>query len=459
MSDREPLARVLAERVLALRAEGGLPPAVARAAQDHLLDAIGVGLAGGAAATSPVGPSVALLGAGHGTVLGRRDQLGTADAALINGTLIHSMEFDDTHVPSVIHGSAVVVPAALAVGERADASGADLLVAIAAAWETLVLIGLASPGGFQAAGFQTVAVAGPFGAAVASALLSGMDADTLVSALGICGSQAGGTFAFLSDASTVKAMHAGWAAHAGILAADMAALGVTGPASVFEDRFGFFASYTRDADAAERFAGLLSRLGVEWALPEAAFKGYPCCHYIHPFLEAAERLRAEGLSAGDVEEVVCHVPAGAAPIICEPWDAKLAPSSDHDARWSLPVCLARVLLSGRLGPADIAGIASDAEVLGLAARIRWEPWEDSGFPARFPARVEVVEAGGVRHDVTVDDVRGSASRPFSRAEVHAKFMANATPVVGADRAAAIVGAIEDLPNVDVRALTALLRAR
>ncbi|WP_036725170.1 MmgE/PrpD family protein [Patulibacter minatonensis] len=458
MSAGRPLAAELAERALALR-DAPLPEPVVRAVREHLLDAIGVGLAGSAMASSPLGPELGALGTGDGTVLGRAGRLAPAVAALANGTFVHSMEFDDTHVPSVVHGSAVIVPAALAVAEREGADGDALLRAIAAGWETLVLLGLASPGGFQEAGFQTVAVAGPFGAAVTAALLTATDHATLVRALGICGSQASGTFAFLSDASTVKAMHAGWAAHAGVLAVDLARAGVTGPAAVFEDRFGFFASYTRDAGAAGRFAGLLPRLGERWALPEAAFKRYPCCHYVHPFLEAAEELRAAGLTADRIASVVCHVPAGAAPIVCEPWDQKLAPMSDHEARWSLPVCLAQVLLRGRLSPADVTGIATDADVLALAARIRWEPWPDAGFPERFAARIEVEETGGARHDLTIDDVRGSASRPLPTADVHAKFRANAEPVVGRERAERILTLVEDLPALaDSRDLTALLGA-
>lgn len=453
------LAAELARRVRGLSADG-LPEDVVTAAQLHVLDALGVGLAGAAASTTPLRGSLGALGLGDATVLGRPERLTPASAALANGTLIHSLEFDDTHVPSVIHGSAVVVPAALAVAERERASGSDLLTAVAAGWETLVLLGLASPGGFQAAGFQTVAATGPFGAAVAAGVLTALDTVQLVSALGICGSQASGTFAFLSDASTVKALHAGWAAHCGILACDLAVAGVTGPAAVFEDRFGFFSSYTRDADVVATFTELLPNLGERWALPEAAFKRYPCCHYIHPFLEAAELLRANGLRAGDVAAVRCRVPDGAAPVICEPWERKLAPTSDHDARWSLPVCLAQVLLRGTLRSEDVTGIATDRDVLDLAARIDWEPWPDSGFPARFPADLVVTTADGCETSIRVDDVRGSASRPLTAEDVRAKFLANAGPVVGDARAEAILQAVDALPQMDdVQELTALLGAR
>ena len=459
MSDREggtPLARELASRALKLAATD-LPDEVSSAAALHVLDAIGVGLAGATASTTPLTGPLTGLGPGEITVLGRAEHLAPAAAALANGTLIHSLEFDDTHVPSVIHGSAVILPAALAVAEDLGASGGALLRAAIAGWETLVMIGLASPGGFQAAGFQTVAVAGPFGAAVAAGLLRGLDERTLTAALGICGSQSSGTFAFLSDGSTVKALHAGWAAHSGVLATELAGAGVTGPELVFEDRFGLFAAFARDAGAAGRFAELLPRLGVDWALPQAAFKRYPVCHYIHPFLEAAEQLWSDGLRAADIESLSCRVPDGAAPIICEPWESKLVPRSDHDARWSLPVCLAQVLLRGTLSADDITGIASDADVLALAACTSWRAWPDSGFPARFPAELTAITTSGRKLTVKVRDVRGSAARPIGAEEVRDKFLANAGPVLGDALAAEIVATVDDLPSLaDVRELTALL---
>lgn len=457
-SPAAPLAGVLADRVGALRADA-LPDAVVRAAQDHLLDALGVGFAGGAAGTTAIGPDLSRLGSGDATVVGRSARLIPAHAALVNGTFMHAMEFDDTHVPSVIHGSAVVVPAALAAAEREGASGRDLLLAVAAAWETLIALGLAAPGRFQAAGFQTVAVAGPFGAAVAAGLLGGVPRDTLVNALGIAGSQAGGTFAFLENGSSVKAMHAGWAAQSGLMAVEMARLGVTGPPSVLEGPVGFFASYARESDVAARLAPLLDGIGTTWELPNAAFKRYPVCHYIHPFLEAVESLLDEGLTADDVASVVCHAPIEAGAVISDPWHEKQRPASDQAARYSLPVCVAAAFLRGHLGPRDIPGIASDDAVLELASRISYEPWVDSGFPARFPARIEVVRRDGERHEVVVPDVRGSASRPLTSDEVRAKFRGNAEPVVGDERAAQLVDAVERLPTIgDVRELTALLGA-
>ncbi len=157
--------------------------------------------------------------------------------------------------------------------------------------------------------------------------------------------------------------------------------------------------------------------------------------------------------------MVCHAPVEAGAVISDPWDEKQRPGSDQAARYSLPVCVAAALLRGHLGPRDIPGIASDADVLELASRIEYVPWVGSGFPARFPARIEVVQHDGTRDEVIVPDVRGSASRPLTTDDVRAKFRANAQPVVGDDRAARLVDVVERLPAIDdVRELTALLGA-
>lgn len=433
-----------------------VPADVLAAAKLHVLDALGVALAA-AAARPELARGLGRFGTGTSTVIGHAARLAAPDAALMNGMLTHSLEFDDTHVASVIHGSAVVVPAALAVGEREGASGADLLAAVIAGWELLIRLGLASPGRFQAAGFQTVAVAGPFASAVVAARLSGSGSGVLADALGIAGSQASGTFEFLADASSVKAMHPGWAAHSGILAVDLARMGVTGPHSVFGGRFGFFRTFAGDDEGAARLEALLEDVGTRWLLPEAAFKLYPCCHYIHSFLECAEQLVRDGLRPQEIGEITLRVPVEEAPIVCDPWARKQEPVSDYDARFSLPVCLAAMLQRGSLDAAGFAGLARDPDVLALARRMRHEPWEGSGFPARFPAAMEVVTTDGRTLTAAVDEVRGGAARPLSADDVRAKFRANAAPLLGARRAEELVGRIDALESGTARAVGALLR--
>lgn len=420
-----PAARVIAETVQVLR-HTDLPPQVAQAARLHFLDAIGVGLAASrvpqnAGWADGVG---AVGGSGSATVLGQTAGAAPAMAALLNGARIHALEYDDTHIASVVHGSAVAAPAALAAAEAAGADGATLLKGYVLAWEVMIRLGLAAPGAMQARGFQVTAVAGALGAATAAALIGGLNADQTVAALGIAGSQASGLMEFLAEGASVKALHPGWAAHTGLLAVALAQGGMTGPASILEGRFGVMAGFAGQTDAAAGLTRQMATLGSVWHLPDAAFKAYPCCHYIHPFLEALETLIAEGLTTDDLASATAFVPPPEAPLICEPWARRQAPASGYDAKWALGYCLAARLANGPLTVADFTR-DPDPQAIALARNIGWQPMADHGFPARFAARLTVTTRDGQTLVAEVANVRGAPDRPLAASEVQAKFRANA----------------------------------
>ena len=428
------------ELVRAARASSSkpLPEEVATAARLHFLDAIGVGLA---SAGSPIGAAYRSVAAelakgGPATVLGHAATAGAADAALINGGLIHSLEFDDTHTASIAHGSAVLAAGALAVAEAQAASGAALLGAYARGWEVLIRFGLAAPNGFHAKGFMSTSVTGTLAVALLAAELMRLDEDRTVAAIGIALSQASGVMEFLTNGSSVKSLHPGWSAHGGVLAAMFARAGMTGPETSLDGRHGLFRQFTGDEAAAGRFGGLIGGIGREWHLPKAAYKFYPCCHYLHPFIEAAEKLAERGVRPGDVERIVCRVPQGEAAVICEPWERKQAPDTGHAARWSLPIAVAARLVEGKVDLATFETPASGA-VRELAQRVAWEPLPQARFPERFEAEV-VCKTKAETQTIRIDDVFGNHTRPPGADAVLAKFRANAARSLRADA----VGALE-----------------
>lgn len=453
------LARRVVERWTALEATA-LPESVAEAARLHLLDAIGVGLA---SAGSAIGaPYRAYAGRrtapGAASVFGRSDGAAPADAAMVNGGLIHSLEYDDTHTASIVHGSAVLAAAALAAGEANDASGSNLLKAYALGWEVLVRLGQAAPGSFQAAGYQITSVGGALVAALIAARLAQLGEDETVAAVGIALSQASGVFEFLSNGATVKSLHPGWAAHAGIIAAGLAEAGLTGPETSLEGRFGLFRGFARDEEAASRFEAEIATLGEVWHLPDAAFKFHPCCHYLHPFVEATGLLAERGVTAGAVAKIICRVPEGAAGIICEPWAAKRAPVSGHAARWSLPITVAARLVEGRIDLDTFEKPASDA-VRALAGRIEWQPLAGADFPRRFEAEITCLMQDGSEHGVRVEDVYGNRSRPAAPEAVLAKYRANASRSLTQGGVAALEQAVSLLDRTaGLAELTAALRS-
>ena len=437
-----------------------LPPEIEDSARLHFLDALGVGLA---SRGSPVGRPYARYAAevargGPATVLGSVTGASASEAALINGGLIHSLEYDDTHTGSIAHGSAVIAPTALAAAEAAGADGATMLRAFALGWEALIRMGLASAAGFQALGFQVTSVGGALVAAMMAAELSGASEDEAVAAVGIALSGSSGGFEFLTNGSSVKSMHPGWAAHVGLTAAAMARAGLTGPETAIEGKNGLFRAFAGDENGGASFAALLADFGTVWHLPKAAFKFYPSCHYLHPFIEAAGRLAEDGVAPGDVEEILCRAPARTAPIVCEPWALKQNPPSGHAARWSLPIVIAARLVDGEVGLRTFEQPASPA-ILALAARMRWQPLETDRFPTAFEAEIECRTKDGRLRQVRIDDVFGNASRPASPDDVRRKFRANAARVFDADAVAALETAVDGLVGAaSLAGLQAALRA-
>ncbi|MBI2227069.1 MAG: MmgE/PrpD family protein, partial [Betaproteobacteria bacterium] len=148
-----------------------------------------------------------------------------SDAALVNGTASHAFELDDYH-NAKLHPGAVVIPAAIAVAEKLDAGGADLITAIAAGYEVMIRSSLAlNPSAARLRGWHLTGVCGPFGAAAACASLLKLNPEQTAWALGLAGTRGAGLWAFNADGTMSKRLHAGKAAHSGVLAAELAQLG------------------------------------------------------------------------------------------------------------------------------------------------------------------------------------------------------------------------------------------
>ena len=404
-----------------------MPEEVALAARLHLLDACGVGLA---AAGSPVGAAYRDFAQGRrarraATVFGQAAGAAAADAALVNGGLIHSLEYDDTHTASIQHGSAVIAAAALAVGEARGASGAALLGAFARGWEVLIRFGLAAPARFHAHGFMSTSVGGALASALLASELLGSSEDQSVAALGISLSQASGVMEFLTNGSSVKSLHPGWAAHGGVVAALLARSGMTGPETSLEGRHGLFRQFAGDEEAPERFRALIGDIGRKWHLPDAAYKFYPCCHYLHPFVEAAGELAQRGVGADDAARILCRVPAGEAPIICDPWERKQAPG-DRACRALEPADRRRRAPGGRQGRPRHVRVAGQRR--GARAR-RTDPL---GAVARCAVprairggdRLRDEERAGRKPCGSTTSTAIARGRP-ARSRILAKFRANA----------------------------------
>jgi 2-methylcitrate dehydratase PrpD len=434
-----------------------VPPAVADAAKLHLLDTLGCGLAAHALGIAGEGRTAMaeLGGEPQASVIGLDARLPAPNAAFANAMLCHGLDFDDTHSDSVAHVSVVVCPAALAAGEANGSSGREVLTAIVGGNEVVTRVGMAASGAFHARGFHPTAICGIFGATTAAARLGGVDAATTASALGIAGSFAGGLFAYLDDATPTKPMHPAWAAHGGLFATRLAALGASGPPGVFENRFGVYYAFVGATGGEVDLGAQLDDLGERWETPRIAYKPYPACHFIHGSLGATGSLVGQ-LDADDVEEIVVTVPDAAVALVLEPAAPKQAPRTEYEAKFSLQYSTAAMLVHGRVGVTSYTDDAiADPRVLALAGKVRHETKEYDSYPAAFPGGVRIRLRDGRTLEADAPYQLGGPENPMSAGEVRAKFRENAALALDEDAVAALEEAVLTLEEQeDVRGLLA-----
>ena len=451
------LARRLAEFTASL-SYAAVPPEVVASVRLRMLDIVGIALAASTRDTAPsiLGMLESWGAAGECTVIGAKRTASPPLAVLANGSLAHSLDFDDTHAASITHASAVVVPVALALGESGGLDGRAVLTALVAGYESITRIGMAASGAFHARGFHATAVCGPFAGALVAGRLTGLGAERLTAALGIAGSFASGVMEYLEDGSWVKRVHAGWAGQGGVVAAALAAGDFTGPATILEGRFGLYRTLLGLDPAREAF----DDLGSRWHTPAIGYKPYPCCHYNHAYLDCALELRqAHRLEPASIEAVECLVPAGQVPIVCEPRAAKLRPRTAYDAQFSLPYSVASALLDGRVDLDTYAPERLDDRArLDLASRVTYTIDPDSQFPRGFPGWVRLRLADGRTLETRTPDGRGSVERPLPPEAIVDKFRTNAARALPAARVAELERLILRLDQLsDVRAITTLCR--
>ena len=437
-----------------------LPPDVVRATKLRVLDVIGLSLAG---AQTPFGCSVreaavALSSGGPCRIFGTGDGVNVAMAAFANGAFSQALEYDDTHNESIVHMSSPAVSAALAIADTTRVSGRDLITAIALGNEISCRAGSVAPGQFHRRGFHPSGLFATFGVTYLAGRLLGLDAEAMARAAGISGSFASGILECWVDGTQTKFLHPGWSAQSGIVAAFLARSGTTGPAQVFEGRWGLFATHLQDADVARDYSRLTHELGTRWDSRNASFKPFPAAHVLHPYIDAILRLRAGGLRAGDVEWIDCPVAPFIVTIVCEPASEKLAPASDSHGRVSLQYTLAEALVRGSLNRyAYSADSLRDPEILALARRVRFQADPTFPGPGRFKGAVTVTLTSGKTMTEIEEYNRGSAENPMTDAELRAKFDENAEgflPAAARDRVAGAALSLEQMP--DARALVDFL---
>lgn len=353
------------------------------------------------------------------SVLGRGCRVAPLDAVLVNGYLSHALDYDDVHASVRGHPSAVILPALLAEAEVRRSTGAEFLAAYVIGVETMCRLGLALGPRHYEAGWHSTATLGTLGAAAACARLMKLDVHATMHALGLAGTQSGGLR--IHFGSPVKPLHAGFAARGGLLAARLAAAGMTGESESLESPMGFLSIFSGgEAEPGK----VLESWGQPWQIVEPGlwFKVYPCCSAANHAADAALAIRAANRpEPSEIAKIaVCFPPGGDAALVIR------VPKTGVEGRFSVEYVIAAALTDGELGldTFDDRPIRSDLQTLAAKVERCYDskliPAQNAMPKGRFTV-VTVTLADGRTYTERVDCPRGAPGRPLSAAERLAKY--------------------------------------
>jgi 2-methylcitrate dehydratase PrpD len=407
-----------------------IPDEARHYARRHLLDTVGVMIAGAAGDVASHAEAVLATGrqAGRIPVPGRARRADLIDAAFLGGTAAHGIELDDGFRQGSVHPGCVVIPAALALGCARGSDGQALMQAIVAGYETVIAIGRACHPDLRQRGFHPTAAVGVFGSAAAAGKLGALSPERLANAFGLAASSAGGLFAFVNGGGDIKRLHAGHAAREGLQAALLADQGVEGPPGVLEARDGFMQAFSR----AEKARVIM--LPPPFGITDCYIKPYPCCRHIQPAVEALIGLLADkNIASDEVERIEVATYRIAAEHAETGWD------DFASAQLSFPYLIGLALKFRAIKLEHFAdevrrdpGFAAIARKLTVTA----PPDVDRLYPQLRPARVTVTTARG-SFTRQADEALGSRIVPLDDSALQAKFLDLVGPVLGTARAKAL----------------------
>ena len=452
---RPSISERLAAWTTAVRFDELAPSTVDRVKQ-FLLDYLGIAIRGATLDSSR--PVRSLVNpAGPATALGRAGGVAPEWAALANGMAAHSMELDDTYLPGSVHNESFIFAAVLALAQERNATGQAVIEAAVAGWEVSCRAAAAlRPAVTNARGFHPTGTCGALGAATAAARILELDASRTARAIGIATSQASGLLEYVTDGSWTKRFHAGWAAHAGIVAARLAGAGLTAPATAIEGRFGFLHAYSGDPDTEL----LLDGLGDGHAIDRTALKYHPCNYYIQSVNDSVLELVRRGVRAEDVESVLVHTMTAAVALVCEPLAVRRRPAVMIDAQFSVPFNVALGLLTGRVAFRDFTPqMFGHPAMRALMDRVEYrvDPDFDRRYPAEWPGRVDVLLRDGSTESAETLHARGDPRNPLTWTEVVDKHRGIVADVIDDPVDNEIISLVADLDQLPgMRPLTAML---
>jgi 2-methylcitrate dehydratase PrpD len=393
-----------------------------------------------------------------GVVIGTKERAPFVYAALANGTSSHAIEMDDVNNESSLHPGVVVFPAALGTSEMLGSDGKSFIEAVVLGYEVVIRLGKAlGPENTYRRGFHPTALCGTFGSSVAASKIMGLKEERMVSAMGIAGSQAAGSMEYLAQGAWTKRFHAGWAAHSGMIAAQLARKGFQGPTSIIEGRDGFLHAYSNGADVSKVLGGI----GSGFEILRTSVKPHACCRYMQPPIDGVLKIVGENdLRPDQVEKVRLGILRAGAPLIAEPIENKYRPQSIVEAQFSMPFGAAVAVLYRKagLGEFHLSKINSE-EVKRMMRQVECvvDPDLDKTFPKQWCATAEIFTKDGKRYFTKIEYPKGDPENPLSWDEVIEKFNDLSSRSLTKERRLKIVDQVRKLEEIrDLQRWSSLL---
>ncbi|MBV1875135.1 MAG: MmgE/PrpD family protein [Cycloclasticus sp.] len=427
-----------------------VPNEVQQYALHLILDATGIAYASSQYDFSKTGLEALRLfeEPGQHIVLGTGEKMSYRDAALANGLLIHGLDFDDTHVAGVVHMTSSIWPCVLAVAEKQNSTGEEMLAAYIAGIEVGARLGMVAKGAFHQAGHHPTGVVGAFACSLVAAKLMKLPIDKMNMAQGIALSMASGNFEFLEDGAWTKRYHPGWAAVSGIMAATFAKAGYIGPSLPYEGRFGLYKSHLIGLEPGCDYNLATAGLNTTWEVMNVGVKPYPSCHFTHAAIDATLILTKEHqLTVDQIDSIKVLVPEEVVKTVCEPLDTKQSPTCAYDAQFSIPYLVAVALVRHDFTLADLeAKPLADPAVAALAKKVDYEVDPNSGFPTYYSGEVHITLKDGRVLKHREHKNRGCFDRPLSSDDITKKFFLNCQLAIPEEKAFGIKEAVLNLTS-------------